>query len=364
MANQNNNDLLEPDSSLKSVLWIGTFAVYALLLFLAWETSAIHIIEIGTHSLNVGGIFILIILSHFLYSLKRVGANERGAVYFYGRYLVEVGPGLHPLPAGGLTNILTFPRDYQTIQEPGPRDSIYWGDEKTELPKGKIRPIFMNTRGANDNETANLDVQMTVGVTYIVLWAVLHVATFVVTLHTLEEAQEQIRQLSERILAEIIAERTVAGAINKQKEVNEELKSRLAAETEGWGVYINVAGLTDINLSHSLNQAMRDRGEAQFKADSVVIQAEGDAKATTLRGEADGKAAHARALGEISGRAEGMKKLKEELEVTGSEALAAETARATIPGSNAVILGSDGLLQAAGIGAVFGQGLKSSGEKK
>ena len=146
--------------------------------------------------------------------------------------------------------------------------------------------------------------------------------------------------------------------------MNEELKSRLAAETEGWGVYINVAGLTDINLSHSLNQAMRDRGEAQFKADSVVIQAEGDAKATTLRGEADGKAAHARALGEISGRAEGMKKLKEELEVTGSEALAAETARATIPGSNAVILGSDGLLQAAGIGAVFGQGLKSSGEKK
>lgn len=364
MINQNNSNLLTPSVGWKTILWIGTLVIYMLFVFFAWETSAIHILDIGSHSLNVGGVFILVILAHVFFSLKRVGANERGALYFYGRYLAEVGPGLHWVPAGGLTNILTFPRDYQTILEPGPRDSIYWGDEKTDLPDGKVRPIFMNTRAANDNESGMLDVQMTVGVTYTVLWAVLHVATFVATLHTLVEGTEQIRQLSERILAEIIAERTADGAITKQKEVNEELKSRLAAETEGWGIYINVAGLTAINLSHGLNEAMRDRAEAQFKADSKVIEATADAEATKLRGEADGKAAHARALGDISGRAEGMKLIKDGLEVTGSEALAAETARATIPGSNATILGADGLIQAAGIGAVFGQGLKSSGEKK
>lgn len=364
MVNQSNDNLLQPALGWKKILWIGTLGIYALLLVLAWATNAIHIVEIRTHSLNVGGLFILIILAHVFYSLKRVGPNERGALYFYGRYIAEVGPGLHWVPAGGLTNILTFPRDYQTIQEPGPRDSIYWGDEKTDMPEGKVRPIFMNTRAANDNETGMLDVQMTVGVTYTVLWAVLHVATFVATLHTLEEAQEQIRQLSERILAEIIAERTADGAITKQKEVNEELKSRLATETAGWGVYINVAGLTGINLSHSLNEAMRDRAEAQFKADAQVIEAKAQATATTLHGEADGKASYARAFGEISGRAKGMKLIKKSLKVTGSEALASETARATIPGSNATILGADGLIQAAGIGAVFGQGLKSSGEKK
>lgn len=257
-----------------------------------------------------------------------------------------------------------FPHDLQTILEPGSRDKIFWGDEKDPLPPGMVRPIFMNTRAPRENENKPLDVQMTVGLGYTVLWRITDPATFFANVRKVSEAEGQLQSMSVTALSEVIASGTADDAITNQNKINDDHLKHIVEKTSNWGVEIIKAGITIINLSHPLASAMRNRAQAEFEAETAKIKADGEGAALERMGEARGKAAHAEVKGPIIGRAEGMAETKKMLKVSGFEILAAQTARDTLPGANATILGEGGLIQAAALGTLFGAGLKSGESKR
>ena len=349
------SDSVDSVEGLKSQLWLATIAGYAILLIPFFATLNLNLIgdPKGFH-LTLGPVFLLIILVHVSLSFVAIGADERAVLYFFGRYVGELNPGPHLLPAYGLVNFLSFRYDLRTIQIPGPAESIDWGDEKQALTKGKVRPLLVNTRQAKSGETGKLDVSMTLGVTAMLLWRIVHPALFFMTLHSPDEADDQLRRLCERLTNEIIAEGTVDDAIAERAAINEKLKMRLDEESELWGVQITQAAFTQVNLSHALASVMRDRAEAGFKAETLVLDAEAKAKATVLQGEAAGKASEA----EAAGRAKGYKFLKSALRVDGYALLGAEVAEKTIPNAPGLILGATGLEQLGGIGKIVAKGMK------
>jgi regulator of protease activity HflC (stomatin/prohibitin superfamily) len=357
-----------PNKSLYGWLMGGTLAAYGTCGLLAAGTWFTEIVHIGPVHLNWGPVWLLPLGVHFFgFALKEIKSNKIGALYFYGDPAKTYGPGLKFLPGTPFANLATEDHDTQIILEPAHRDKIFWGDEKEDMPNDMHRPVFMNTRAPDDadkKENNPLDTQLQLGVSWEVIWVIDDVPTFRTNMHSLKEAEEQIRGISVTALSEVIATRTADGAIAQQAEVNVEFIARLQKLTENWGVKIRRANLTGINTSHKLAEAMRDRAKAEFEADTKRILAKGEADAIVSVGEARGRATRAETSGPLIGRAEGYGAISKVLGVSGSEVLAAETARETIPGANATILGGGGLAEAASIGALFGAGLKTNDNKK
>lgn len=348
---------IKPNGGLNVILYLITFGLYAFLAGVATLTWNVPLVA-GMHGFNVGGVPLIILGFCVVLTFKQIQTNERAAAYFYGTYVALLRPGPHLLPLG--VNLYVAPMDLQTILEPGPRDKIFWGDEKEELPPGMVRPIFMNTRapkpgeGEEGKEDRPLDVQMTVGLGYTVLWRITAPATFRANVHSIAEARRQIRTISETALAEVISKGTADDAIEGQASVNTGLRERLIELTSHWGIEVIQANLTNINLSHPLAKVMRDRAEATFIGQTNLIKAQFNAQARERLGEAEGKALRAETSGPLIGRAEGYGAIMKTLDVPGEKVLDRETVREALDGANLTVVGESSTV--AGLGAMFEAG--------
>lgn len=305
-----------------------------------WQVIPFSLLSFG---FNLGFPVALIPAVYVAFSLRKVDTNERGALYFYGIALKNVGSGLHfVLPF--LFTLEKYPVNLKEIIEPAPRDSIFWGDEKEPLPPGKVRPIYVIahsqtdvSKEAGDTGGAPLNVQRQYGVAYYVLWSVSSdVATFRQNSLSIQEAEAQIKAVSLTLLAQIIGSRTTEGVIAKQQEVNDDFVNALREQAVGMGIRIHKTGLQDFNISHEMAKAMRDRAEAEFAAQTVIIGAEADAKRIKMLGKAEGKANREREKGTLEGRAKGMAKIAKKLKVSGNATLASETVREGWPKSTVI----------------------------
>lgn len=325
------------DKGLHYLLIGAALLVYAFLGNAAWAAWDILLLSLGGLNFNLGFLFALPVLGHILFSIKNVPEDKVGGLYFFGHALKNADSGLHFAP---FMRLEIGPKDVQKIWAPGKRDQIFWGDEKEDLPEGMVRPIFMNTRAPAEGETKPLDVQMTVGLGYALFWRISNFLTFNAHTRSIPETDDQLRSISEAVLAEDIASRTVDGAITGQAAINKNFDNKIRERTEGWGVQVMRANLTIINPSHKLAEKMRDRATAQFDADAQVIAAQATATSTVLIGEADGKAARARAFGPLQGRAEGLAAIKDKLEVSDGEKVhEKETLRDALSNGRATFVG-------------------------
>ncbi|MEK7602139.1 MAG: SPFH domain-containing protein [Patescibacteria group bacterium] len=339
---------------------INTAMLFALIgisfgVYLTWFTI---LGTIGSLNFNLGFWFIFFPLLYVAFSIRVVKPNELASFYFYDIALKNTGAGPHFVPPGILT-LKRGPRDLQEFYMPGPPDIIDWNDEKIPAPKGMVKPVFINTSFTVDNGSSQ--AQMSVGVIWFVFWRIVDLATFIANVGTIAEARSQLEKMSLAVLNEDFASKDYNGIISGLAQLNEHLDDHIRARTLNWGIQVIDADVTKINPSHEYAKAQRDAAMAPFLATAKVTAAKADADAIVVVGEAKGKALRAEAAGPLRGRAEGMKEMMEAISVDGSEVLAAETARATIPGANATILGDGGLMQAASIGKLFGLGLKTEG---
>lgn len=303
---------------------------------LVWLTWNVILFAFWFMNFNLGFIFLALLGAHLaLLSFKMVRTDELGAFYFFGKLLKKAGQGLHYAPWPISMEI--GPRDVQQVWAPGKRNDIYWGDEKTALPEGMVRPIFMNTRAPRDDEKKPLDVQMTVGFAYALFWRIIDLPEFLAHSRTPEEVSDQLRSISEAVLAEEIEDLTVDGAITGQRKINQKFDNTIRDRTKNWGIEVVRANLTQINPSHELAKAMRDRAEAEFTAQNTVIA-----------GEADRKASKARTLGPIEAKTEGLGELMDRLKVSGDAVLASDTLERTIP-DKTIIVGTQGITDLLGL---------------
>ncbi|HWU24167.1 MAG TPA: SPFH domain-containing protein [Candidatus Paceibacterota bacterium] len=246
--------------------------------------------------------------------------------------------------------LVKFPTDIQEIEEPGPRDDIFWGDEDVELPKGKVRPIFVTSRSQIKGETRALDTQIQYAVAYYVFWSVSDdVATFRRNSRSLAEADSQIKKISLTLLDQIVGALTAEGVIADQANVNDRFDDAICRKAYGMGVEIHQAGLHGFNLSHEMARAMRNRAKAQFELETTNMQTDGQARRIREIGKAEGDADYERAKASIEGRADGMAILKENLGASGEAVLAFEAVREILPKSTVLAGASAGASDLAGV---------------
>lgn len=313
---------------------------------LTWNVMLWNSDSIG---FNLGGPFVLVTLILAATIFKVVAEDEKAVIYFYGIALKNVSSGPHII-LRPLMRLVKFPTDIQEIEEPGPRDKIFWGDEDVEMPKGMVRPIFVTSRSQITGETRALDTQLQYAVAFYVFWSVSDdVATFRRNSRSIAEADSQIKKISLTLLDQIVGALTAEGVIADQANVNDRFDDAICRKAYGMGVEIHQAGLHGFNLSHDMARAMRDRGKAQFELETTNMQTAGQARRIREIGQAEGDADYARARGSIEGRADGMAVLQDNLGTSGDAVLAFEALREILPKSTVLAGASAGASDLAGL---------------
>lgn len=330
------------DEALGRKVFGSLFGVYALFVLIGALTWNVILLDFGL-KVNLGYWFFFAVILHVTLSVINsiLHTDKLGTLYFFGTPIkVYKSSGLKFVP-WGLINLDLLPKDMQEIHAPGPRDKIFWGDDEEPVPPGMVRAIRMTTKAPEDAEKDPLDAQLTVGIGYFVFWTISDPVQFRAHIRTIPEADSQIRLMSQTSLGEVIVKYTASGAIENQAAINASLDDYIRAKTKGWGVQINRTGLIQINLSHALASAMRDRAKARFEKETKILTAEGEARSIELISTAEGNGARARAAGEILGRVDGMKTMMTELKVDGNQVLAAETTRGVLADADTIIVGAE-----------------------
>lgn len=355
----------------------GLYGVCALLGLLTWGVILVSIplpfLQNGLQ-FNLGFWFFVAVAGHAIISLfgnEQLGTDEHGVLYFFGVPVTVYHSAGLKFVFWGFFTLDRLPKDLREIHAPGKKDKIFWGDDDAPVPAGMVRAIRMTTKppeNFEDVEKNPLDAQLTVGLGYFVLWTIKDPVQFRGHIRTIEEAESQLRAMSMTALSEIIGTISAREVNARQAEINRKLDDVIREKIKGWGIEINDTGLTDINMSHILAKAMRDKAAAGFQRDTEILRAQGEAESIRLVGEAKGKAAEAAAKGELTGRAQGMKAIQEELDVDGAAVLASETIRNIGDGTDLIIAGGqNGLTDLIGMvkagQAAFGSGSNTAPKK-
>lgn len=329
------------------------------------------IISIAGLTLNPQWIFFLGIVAYILLSVRMVGIDEVAGADFFGTPIAQFSRGLKWVPLG----ILNFdPESIQFVQGefPGDADKIQWSDEKTELTKGMVRPIFVLT-GENPNGSLPTDRQMNIGISFLVKIKLIKERFFdfiqniapideekadsfltevtggtSVTLRMLEVLRH-LRDTSGAYVLEIVGRISYSELTTNIDLINQLLKLRLEYEVTSWGIQMVEVRFTRTNPGHEFNQKIQGRGEALVNRDILITVAEGEKRKRELEGEGTASAA----LALLTAQAEGYTKIMTATGVDGAGVLSAEVARELANGQNntVVVDGASGLIGMALAGA-------------
>jgi len=186
----------------------------------------------------------------------------------------------------------------------------------------------------------------------------------------IDEAFRQIEDESVKILTQYFTRMSVAQALMNIRWISIHLQNavdlRVGAKGDrrSWGVDVQAAFVKLIHTDHGINIAISEAAQSPFKKSKTIITAEGERQKRELEGKGDAVAARELEQRKLEGRAKGLKKLAHEIQVTGSEAQAAEVARVIGESGNTVVLGGEGFGQLGGlVAATLGNNKKAPKEK-
>jgi len=345
------------------ITWVITGGLYIVLLGIAAVTWWFEINLVGTVKdgfyldIATPSVF-LVVLHAFMTVYRQVETDERGAAYLFGRALKLLEPGLNPLP-WGLVQIKTRPRTTQEEQYPAEPNLVSKKDDREPLEYAEVdgkqvqcvRPIRIVTGAPkSDSEKKGiLEKQMTLTVNFVLQYIITDVVKFIAGVGTTKEAGRQLRDICEATAAEEFVQRTAGEVIEKLSDVNHTLRSTLITRTENWGIEILSARMLSPDISHELSKSLRDIPDAEAKALVVGITAEAERNKRVKEGEGAASArekflvAEANAEGVLlAKRAEGLTKMKKDLDVDGETVIAALAVDSINEKTNVIIAGAEG----------------------
>ncbi len=322
-----------------------------------------------------GGLVLTLQLVHLVLSFQSVNRNEIGGILFYGRAVKEVDSGIVFVPFG-LLQLVTLPVYPIQVQFPGDPEKIFKGsdEEYFKLPEKErekfalpIRALSGEPEKSSDSKSV-LETQMTLEVNFYVRWTIEHFWVFLTRIGSLDEANRQLRDSGERVVVQAVSSRTPGVVVKELSEINMQLEEALEAITEDAGVRINEAAMLAPDLTHGVNQAMRDTVTEKAKAAQKIIGAEAKARETVLAAEAKeveltrvGKGAAAAKQAELEALGAGAKALG----LTPAQIADLEKARAFANGNATVIVdGGKGASSLTGIGARIAMGSEIANRKE
>lgn len=322
-----------------------------------------------------GGLLLTLQLGHLALSFQSVNRNEIGGILFYGKAVKEVDAGIVFVPLG-LLQLVTLPVYPIQVQFPGDPEKIFKGsdEEYFKLSEEERKKVALPIRALSGEPqdgarpTSILETQMTLEVNFYVRWTIEHFWVFLTRIGSIEEANRQLRDSGERVVVQAVSSRTPGTVVKELPQINTQLEEALEAITEDAGVRIDEAAMLAPDLTHGVNQAMRDTVTEKAKAAQRIIGAEAKARETVLAAEADevrltreGKGAAAAKEAELKALAKGAKALG----LSADQVASLEKARAFAAGNSTVIVdGGKGASSLTGLGTRIGIGNQIANNRK
>lgn len=185
-------------------------------------------------------------------SIRIVREYERVVVFRLGRLIGPRGPGL----------VLIAPAIERTR----------WVN--LQVDTADIRPQDIITK---DNVTVRVEAA--------VFYRVVDPVKSVVEIRDYEEA---IFRIAQTTLRAALSQHDLDDLLANQDSVNEQLKTRIDAATEAWGVQVVGVETKDIDLPDTMQRAMARQAEAERERRAKVIAAEGEYQAAERLTDAAG----------------------------------------------------------------------------
>jgi regulator of protease activity HflC (stomatin/prohibitin superfamily) len=231
-------------------------------------------------------LFLGIVLGFTFFSFRIIKEDEIGAIIVLGRPCVDVSSTIafapKPISVIRLESALTLQKEYP--EEP---HKIYYGSGAP--PDGYRIPYRITTGGRADAHTPDpLDRTITIEPRFFVRIRITSMVNFVQVIGDTAEAFKQIEDSVVRVLRARFAQNTPRQILNTQDIITGELETLITnllrgdADTRSWGVALESFGLTDIDITKTVNEAIRDVAGAGFQAQTAIEQARGTAESTRL----------------------------------------------------------------------------------
>ena len=353
---------------------------------------------------GLGYLYIVDAIMRGLRPENQVPEDMLGLRLFKGYALDTVGSGPPVLPRW-LINLRTEKRKVHQKQFPGEDKDVYLGEMKPDpnnpdapiIPPGMVPPVRV-TFGTSitDEEAQNLlgddyEVETSDGRTIkfnanvpddglstkrvtaelapFIRYRIVDLRSFVQNIGSFDEADRQIEDTMFAVLVRYYTRMSVAQALHNIDWMNTLLFKRLEHRTgliEGkslsWGIDIEDANLKSINFNHSLNTAIANANMADFVAQKLERESEGEKVQLTNRGQGDANALRMKTREELKGRASGVKALAKETGIDATEIYGGIIAAEVTNGQGTTFIpGLPGLKDLAGATAAVFNGNK---EKK
>jgi len=295
---------------------------------------------------------------HFIVSwFNIIGNQQRGAVYFFGKPLYNVGRGIHFVP-WLVCKLDKESRIFFEDEIPTTQDKIYRSsrDESDFIPielqkdgyRHPIRATFNYSKSKETNDP--FDERVVLEIPGVIFWSIRNLIRFRGTIGDITKARKQMADIYTSIITTDLPKMTASEFFENRKNVDKKIFKELDKLTDEWGVDIQVARIKEPKQSHNLNAKIQEIPEAKAKR-----------RANELEGIGEG----AREKGILEGRTDGLLYMAEKLGVSSESILSAESAREIAKDvDNLVSVGSSGYTDILGIVAAGTKMFKQQSTEK
>ncbi len=342
-----------------NVGWLISMALISWFAVVNWNTNISDPEEILT--LSLGQLIIAAQITWLALSIRVIGVSEVAAVVLYNLPMTRVRRGPKFI-LFGFFQLFRFPASVHQNQFPGDPELIQKGDDKlpletvevvqkdgTVLHKQKVRPIRITTAKPKESlgDEDILNTQMTVEFSFWVRWIATDPFELIINVSgNLDDAVKQMRDAGESLLNNEVTKLTPSELIDQFKELRNKLFEAIKQSVNEWGIDVIDVGLTAPDLSHEMSAALRNVASTKAEAKTKVIAAEAERIRLHTEGKGQGQAQEER----LAGEGRGYKRLARSIGVSPEKVLEAQVTRDTV-GEADLILGTDGLTQAIGLGS-------------
>lgn len=187
---------------------------------------------------------IILVIGVLLVSLRQVNQYQRGIKFTMGKYTSTVHPGWR----------IIIPV-FQSLQ-------------KVDL---RVKAMDVPSQDAitKDNVSAKINA--------VIYYKISDPAKSVLEV---ENAHYAVMQLAQTTMRNVVGEVTLDELLAGRATISEKIEKLLEGVTAGWGVEVSSVELKDINLPPEMIRTMAKKAEAERERDAVVINSEGEVKAS------------------------------------------------------------------------------------
>lgn len=295
----------------------------------------------------------------------------------------------------GLTKVRRIPRGVLQVQFPGEPEDVQKTSDKEALrivemkignkiiAKARVRPVRVITHEDPESDSTDPLSSRIVSVASWVDRFRIEEPIFFFTEFggDFEEVIKQLRDLGETIIGEQVSQRTAAQLVDELPSINAILHQKHQTRIEEgivnvgnnkevqrspWGFVIEDSNFIPFDVGKDVAVALQTIVTAKAEARTIRTLANANADKTRITADADKYRLEKEGLGEgskdasiLAGEGRGLKRQAKSLNIKPSDALAAQVAKETV-GEGDLILGSEGIAKAIGIGRTIFNSSKTS----